>query len=260
MDRLAPPGYFSRPAKVSRGPWFKELWMVEDDGLEYYYTYSNADGQTKYLLSNNLKLKDRENLQKLWNGYRRNYQLSTFAGLWFGVEIVTRFKYFSSMAYGWRFLSVLGIGLLAAEEFRYLSAGYYYMPLLCSYFKKYDHLAKTDIFDIKDEKREWFELDTSQYMSYTFKDLDHHHHNVNHGPQPDGESLDSSWFIELDKYLKGEPNKLKEHPKYLDYKFEYTDKYEWPSVETVHNVFHAPEVEQHTPDHFKPGAIKKKTE
>lgn len=259
MDRLTPPGFFGRPLKISRGPWFRES-MIEDDGLEYYYQFKNAEGEKQFLLSNNLPLRDRQNLENLWNAYRRNYWMSLFAGMWAGVEVVTRVGYFRKMAYGWKFLSFFAIGCWATEEFRYWSAGYYYMPLLCSFFKKYEKHAKNDIFDIKDEKRQWFELDTSQYMNYTFEDLDHHHHNVNHGPQPDGEVHDSSWFVELDKYLKGEENKLKEHPKYRDYNFDYTDKFEWPSVDKVHDVFYAKEQEQHTPEELKPGAIKHKTE
>ena len=260
MDRLTPPGYFSKPLKISRGPWFKEN-MVVDDGLDYFYSFKNGEGEKKYLLTNNIPLKDRESLEKLYKGYRRNASLSLFGGLWAGAEIVTRVQYFKNMAPGWRFLSFLAVGLWAAEEFRYWSSGYYYMPLLCSYFKKYDHFAKADLFDIKDEKKEWFELDTSQYMNYTFKDLDHHHHNINHGPQPDGEALDSSWFVEMDKFLRGEENKLKQHPKYRDYNFSYSDKYQMPTVETVHDVFFAKEEEQHTPEVLKPEAFKKpKTE
>jgi hypothetical protein len=36
-------GYFGGYSKVSRGPWFREFW-VEDDGLDWYYTFLNADG------------------------------------------------------------------------------------------------------------------------------------------------------------------------------------------------------------------------
>ena len=256
MDRLIAPGYFGRPAKVSRGPWFRE-YSVEDDGLEYYYQYKNGDGENKYLLSNNIPLQDRQSLEKLYTGYKRSSALSYFAGIWTSFELVTRVPYFRKMLPGWRFISFLALGSYLSLEYRYYSGGYYYMPLLCSFFKKYDNVAKTDLFDIKDEKREWFELDTSQYMSYNFEDLDPHHHNINHGPQPDGEALDSSWFTELNKLLKGEPNKLKEHPKYRDYAFDYSDKYQWPSTEKVHDVFHAKEIEQHTPDSLVPGAIQK---
>lgn len=251
MDRLTPPGYFKRPTKVSRGPWFKEPFTSEDDGLEYYYQFKNGDGQTKYLLSNNVPLADRENLERLYKGYTRNYSLSKFVGFFLGAEAVLRIPYFQRMAYGWRFLSFVGIGLWLTEEVRYWSAGYYYMPLLNAYYKKYDHFAKSDLFEIRDEKREWFEIDTSQYMNYTFDDLDHHHHSANHGPQPDGEVLNASWFTEYDKLLKGEPNKLKDHPKFRDYDFKYSDKFEWPSTDKVRSVFEAPEKDQHTPDSLK---------
>ena len=45
-------------------------------------------------------------------------------------------------------------------------------------------------------------------MAYGYKDLGHDYH-VNHGPQPEGEAMDSSWLGELDKFLKGEDNTLK---------------------------------------------------
>lgn len=257
MDRLIPPGPWVPAPKVSRGPWFKK-YFIEDDGLEYFYVYKNAEGDKKFLLSNNLPLEDREALQSLYKGYRRNMTLSFLGGLWGSLEIVSRVKYFKKMAYGWRFLSFLGVAQLLTYGIRYYGSGYYAMPMLAAFFKKYDHFAKTDRFDIRDEKREWFEIDTSQYMSYTFSDLDHHHHNVNHGPQPDGEALDSSWFNEMEKFLKGEKNSLKEHPRYKDYNFDYSDKYNWPSTDLVHSVFHAKEVEQHTPESLKPGVVHRK--
>jgi hypothetical protein len=57
------------------------------------------------------------------------------------------------------------------------------------------------VFDISDRKREFYQIDTSQYMSYTHEDLDHGH--TNYGPQPDGEAEDASWFKAMDKFLAG---------------------------------------------------------
>lgn len=259
MDRIIFPNPFTKVAKKNYGPWFKE-YMVEDDGLEYYYKFKNDSGETKYLLSNNVPHKDRQAMERLYLDYRRSQKLCTVGGIWAGFEIVSRVPYLRRMAYGWRFLAFLGIGAVMTEEFKWFTSGYYYAPMLNAYYKKYEHHAKQDMFDIRDEKREWFELDTSQYMNYSFDDLDHHHHNVNHGPQPDGEALDSSWFVEMDKYLQGKPNKLKEHPKYKDYKFNYSNKYQWPSTDLVHSVFHAAEKEQHTPESLKPGHIDVKRE
>ena len=66
-------------------------------------------------------------------------------------------------------------------------------------------------------------------MAYDFNDLGHDYH-AHHGPQPDGEIEDSSWLIEVDKFLKGEENKLKEHRNFINYDFEYIDK-SYPTVE-----------------------------
>ena len=51
-------GYFGGVAKVSRGAWFREAW-VEDDGLEWYYKFSDNDNNDNYLLSNNIAHEDR---------------------------------------------------------------------------------------------------------------------------------------------------------------------------------------------------------
>lgn len=40
-----------------------------------------------------------------------------------------------------------------------------------------------DRFEITDRKREFFNIDTSQYMNYDFHDLGHEYH-AHHGPQP----------------------------------------------------------------------------
>ena len=103
---------------------------------------------------------------------------------------------------------------------------------------KYSNFAKADKFAITDRKREYFEIDTSDYMSYGYKDLGHDYH-VNHGPQPDGEAMDSSWLGELDKFLRGEENKLKEHKNFVNYNYEYIDK-SFPTAEKVHDLMHAP--------------------
>ena len=51
--------------------------------------------------------------------------------------------------------------------------------------------------------------------------------------------MDSTWLMELDKFLKGEENHLKDHRYFVNYKYEYLDK-SYPSVEAAHNLFHSP--------------------
>ena len=130
----------------------------------------------------------------------------------------------------------------------YTSANYH-GPLICAYLKKYEQFAKEDMFDIKDEKREWFNIDTSDYLNYNFDDL--HHAHAHHGPQPDDMVLNNSWLVEMDKYLKGEPNKLKEHKNYLNYNFTYSDNGKWPTEEDIVNTFTKPGTDQKTPESLK---------
>lgn len=52
LYKVSPFGYFARPTKISRGPWFNEN-AVEEDGLEYFYLYHNGSEHV-YLLSSNL--------------------------------------------------------------------------------------------------------------------------------------------------------------------------------------------------------------
>ena len=42
----------------------------------------------------------------------------------------------------------------------------------------------------------------------------------------------------MDKFLRGEDNKLKEHKNFMNYEYEYLDK-SFPTVEKAHDLFHA---------------------
>ena len=141
------------------------------------------------------------------------------------------------MAIGWKLLSLAGTALVYKNMFQYLK-GQTYGPVISAYFRKFANEAKADKFAIGDRKREYFEIDTSEYMAYGYKDLGHDYH-VNHGPQPDGEAMDSSWLSEMDKFLRGEPNKLKEHKQFVNYSYDFLDK-SFPTTDKVHELMHAP--------------------
>jgi hypothetical protein len=240
LYKVSPFGYFGRVAKVSRGPWFQEH-LVEEDGLEYFYVYG-SEGEPVYLLSNNVPLEDRERLDRLYKAFMRNRALAWAGGLWLGFETVSRVAYFKKMAIGWKVLSLLGTAFLFKNAFQYYN-GCTYGPIISAYFRKYSKDAKADRFAITDRKREYFDIDTSDYMSYGYNDLGHDYH-VNHGPQPDGEAMDSSWLTELDKFLKGEDNKLKEHKNFVNYNYEYLDK-SFPTAEKAQALMHAPLQSEH---------------
>lgn len=156
--KVTPMGYFGRVNKVSRGPWFRELW-VEEDGLEQFYVYNDGESIT-YLLSNNIPIEDREKLSKFYHGLRRNNNLAWFGGMWLSLETILRVPCFRKMAIGWKALSFFGMAWVYQNVFvAYNSCTY--GPVLGAFLRKYQKVAKHDIFEITDRKREYFDIDTS---------------------------------------------------------------------------------------------------
>jgi hypothetical protein len=133
-----------------------------------------------YLLSNNIPIEDREKLQYLFYGLERNRNLAWFAGMWLGVETVLRVPFFKKMATGWRIMSVVGSAFLYKTMFTAYNSQTY-GPIVSAFLRKYGKNAKGDRFEIHDRKREYYEIDTSQYMNYTNEELGHEYH-MHHGP------------------------------------------------------------------------------
>ena len=69
------------------------------------------------------------------------------------------------------------------------------------------------------------------------------HMHANHGPQPDGEAKDSSYLTELDAFLDGKPNHLKDHPRFLNYPYEFVDK-SYPTLDQAKALIDGPPKEQ----------------
>ena len=172
-------GYFGGVFKLSRGPWFRQFW-VEDDGLDWYYSFVDSDGNTRYLISNNMKVADREAMSALYKTMARNNLISWTVGLGLGFETTNRMKYFKGMGLGWKCLSIFALGFLYKTALMQ-QTGMMYGPVMQAYLRKYSDDSKTALFDIEDDKKKYFYIDTSQYMNYTNKDLDDSHH-VGHGP------------------------------------------------------------------------------
>lgn len=112
----------------------------------------------------------------------RNRKFAFWAGLWLGLETVVRVPYFKKMAVGWRVLSWFGAAWLFKSAFNACNSCTY-GPLVSAFLRKYSKCAKADPFEITDRKREFFDIDTSQYMRYNFNDLGMEYH-AHHGPQP----------------------------------------------------------------------------
>jgi hypothetical protein len=181
MNKISSMGYFGGVHKVSRGPWFRSYW-VEDDGMDWFYSFIDSDGNKCYLLSNNMAVQDRENMTCIYKTMQRNNRLSWFAGLWLGFETATKVGYFKNMALGWKAVSCLGLGYLYKSALISMS-GDNYAPVFGAYLRKYSDNIKRDMFEIKDAKKQYFYIDTSEYMNYSNKDLGDKY-SVHHGPQP----------------------------------------------------------------------------
>ncbi len=89
LYKLSPFGYGARTAQISRGPWFQE-GSAEEDGMEIMYNWRDVDGQTRYLLSNNMKYEDRVAFENLYRAHSRQVWLAGGAGLWLAVEMSLR--------------------------------------------------------------------------------------------------------------------------------------------------------------------------
>jgi|TARA_B110001450_G_scaffold7148_1_gene7298 hypothetical protein len=231
-------GYFGGVAKVSRGPWFRDYW-IEDDGLDWFYNFTNSDGNKSYLLSNNLAIEDRNKMSHLYHTMVRNNRISWFVGGWAAFEIVTKDAWFKQLAHGWKGCWWLAIAY-AAKSGLMLWSSSMYGPVMGAYLRKSKDDIKQDLFQIQDKKKEYFYIDTSQYMNYTGKDLSDDEYHCHHGPQPEGESQDSSWLVEVDKFLKGEENNLKDHKRFYNFPFELKDK-SFPTAEAVSDLMHKTE-------------------
>jgi hypothetical protein len=140
-------------------------------------------------------------------------------GLYLGWETSKFVPKIKAMAPGWRFLAIVGTGWAYKNLMcQYWSAQY--RPVMGAFLKKYNSHARTDAFAINDDKKKYFYIDTSEYMNYSNKTLGDEYH-CSHGAQPEGEAMDSSYLVEVDKFLRGEENSMKAHPKYKDYPYEF---------------------------------------
>lgn len=113
---------------------------------------------------------------------KRNNNLGWFGGLWLGFETMRKVPYFRNMALGWQALSFFGLGYFYKCIFMQLT-GDIYNPTVNAYLRKYQQFIKKDLFDIKDEKKQYFYIDTSQYMSDRNMNVGDEYH-AHEGPQP----------------------------------------------------------------------------
>jgi hypothetical protein len=241
LYKFTPMGYFGRVSQISRGPWFAEI-QVEDDGLEYYYLHYDSNGNAHYLLSNNMSYEDRTRMQALHAGARRVENLGWGLGFFVGLSFISKDAWARKLAVGWKVLTFFATaGITKAVVCNYY--GRTYGPLMGAYLRKYSDVSASDAWEIRDRKREFYQIDDSQYMAYTEDDLENIHRHSNHGPQPDGEAKDASWLREVDAFLDGKESNIKSHPRFLPYNYEWKDK-SYPTLEQAKELLEGPPQQQ----------------
>ena len=130
-----------------------------------------------------MAIEDRTKMSHLYHTMLRNNRISWFVGLWGAFELVTKDAYLKKLALGWKGVNIFLLGYLFKSVLMSWSSSMY-GPVMGAYLRKYQGSSvKTDLFHIKDVKKEYFYIDTSEYMNYGIKDLGDEYH-THHGPQP----------------------------------------------------------------------------
>ena len=128
--------------------------------MDYLYSFIDGNGQTRYLLANNMPYADRCSFQNMLQSINRVGKLAGGAACVLSVEFALRNQRCKQMAWGWWCLSVVACSFVMytgfIEYFKRSQA-----PMLGAYLRKYSDCAKTDPFEIKDRTREFYQIDDS---------------------------------------------------------------------------------------------------
>ena len=137
----------------------------------------------KYIYSNNIPVKDREDLKNLMyydNIFKNNFKyLSLVASIFITAGVCNTVHFGRN-----HFYKFLTFGL--ANCVAYSAINYFYQlsynDLVSYYYFKYQNIAMDNISETKDKRREFYQLDTSTYYRESSQDIRHNaHHPANSG-------------------------------------------------------------------------------
>ena len=114
----------------------------------------------RYLLSNNMSYEDRTAMERMWKGQRRVTNLGWFAGFFVGGAVITMDPIVKKWALGWRGFAMIG----CAAFTKMMICQYYsrnYGPIIGAFLRKYQDVGATDAWEIRDRKREYYQIDDS---------------------------------------------------------------------------------------------------
>ena len=107
-----------------------------------------------------MEFNDRVEFDRLYKASKRADRLAIAGGLYLSLEIILRDQYFKKMAIGWKFCSVIGMTYAFKTGFN-LYNGSKYRPIIGAYLRKYENKGTPDMWEMRDIKREFYEIDTS---------------------------------------------------------------------------------------------------
>jgi hypothetical protein len=143
-----------------------------------YFGFRTTASKVKYIFSNNIPAQDREDLKTITEYdriFRKNFKyFSALAALYISGFV------FNSVNFKQNYLARIAIVSGAFWVFnKLISKNYlnYFNDITSYYYYKYQHLAVSNINEVKDNRRRFFALDKSAYYRETSKDIrDAGHH------------------------------------------------------------------------------------
>jgi hypothetical protein len=148
-----------------------------------YFCFRTSQNKVKYIFSNNLPVKDREELKALVNMDNLVGKSIKYFALLFSLFLSG--YVFNKMNFAKKYHKRIGV-VLASYFANYgvlqNMYSYKFQEFTSHYYFKFQHLAVDDINEIKDKRRSYFTVDKSVYYRESSSDIRHAaHHPANEG-------------------------------------------------------------------------------
>jgi len=173
---------------LPQDPTLSFLRSAEGSYESVYYPFRlDGSGNYKYIYSNNIPVKDREDFKNIVNqdiSFRKNFKfLAALSAIFF-------YKQFSNVTnFGnkhWKKMLLAFACFKISHLYIHLIYSSYLNNTLSYYYFKYQNIAVSDIKETVDPRREFIYLDKSSYYRETSQEIRHNaHHPANKGHDHD---------------------------------------------------------------------------
>jgi hypothetical protein len=174
--------YMDHRPFLPQDPTLGFLRTAEGSYESFYLPFKLTSDQLKYILINNIPVRDREELKNIMsfdNKLRSNFKYFFFVATIFAGTPVLRLCNFKKFYH-----KALALGATYFCISKPLNGLYtlYYNDIMSYYYYKYQNIATDNINETIDKRREFYRLDTSTYYRETSQDIRHNsHHPANSG-------------------------------------------------------------------------------